>query len=244
MTRGGGARLEVDHLRFAYPGGVPILDGVSFQVEPGEHVAVIGANGAGKSTLLLHLNGLLTPAAGHVAVDGLTVSEENAREIRRRVGLVFQDPDDQLFLPSLLEDVAFGPLNQGDDPAAAERAARSQLQDFGLLHAADRAAHHLSGGEKRLASLATVLVMHPDILALDEPTAALDARARRRVIDTLRRRDESLIVATHDLSLARDLCPRAMVLSDGAVAADADTKTILEDRALLRAHGLLDPAGG
>lgn len=237
-----GARLEVQQLRFAYPGGDPILDGVSFRVEPGEHVAVLGANGAGKSTLLLHLNGLLSPSDGRVVVDGITVSEDSAREVRRRVGLVFQDPDDQLFLPSLLEDVAFGPLNRGDHPGAAERVARRQLDDFGLLHAADRAAHHLSGGEKRLASLATVLVLRPAILALDEPTAALDARARRRVVDTLRRRDESLVVATHDLGLARDLCPRALVLADGAVVADAPTDRVLDDHELLRTHGLIDPA--
>lgn len=243
MSAEGGARLEIHRLRFAYPGGDPVLDGVSFHVEPGEHMAVLGANGAGKSTLLLHLNGLLTPAAGRVTVGGIEVSHETARRVRRRVGLVFQDPDDQLFLPTLLEDVAFGPLNHGHDPDAAERAARRQLDDFGLLHAADRAAHHLSGGEKRLASLATVLVMRPAILALDEPTAALDARARRRVVDTLRSRDESLVVATHDLSLARDLCSRVIVLARGTVAADGPTRLILDDRTLLRTNGLLDPAG-
>ncbi len=235
------ASLEVDGLRFAYPGGETILDGISLRVEPGEHMAVLGANGAGKSTLLLHFNGLLTPGEGRVVVDGTPVSDETAREIRRRVGLVFQDPDDQLFLPSLLEDVAFGPLNHGDDPHHAEDAARRQLEDFGLLHAADRAAHHLSGGEKRLAALATVLVMKPDILALDEPTGALDARARRRVIDTLGARDESLIIATHDLGLARELCPRTVVLSSGTVAANGTTDDILDDAAFLRTHGLLDP---
>ena len=241
MTDGAGAPLEVEALRFAYPGGAPILEGVSFDVGAGEHVAILGPNGAGKSTLLLHLNGLLTPDGGRVVVDGITVTEQTVRDVRRRVGLVFQDPDDQLFLPSLIEDVAFGPLNHGGDPHDAEHAARRQLDAFGLLHAADRAAHHLSGGEKRLASLATVLVMRPRILALDEPTAALDARARRRVIDTLRARPESLVVATHDLDLARDLCPRAIVLSDGRVAADGDTATLLDDTDLLRAHGLIDP---
>ncbi len=243
MTGGDGARLEVRDLRFAYPGGQAILDGVSFTVEPGEHVAVLGPNGAGKSTLLLHLNGLLEAGSGGVVVDGIAVSEETAREVRRRVGLVFQDPDDQLFLPSLLEDVAFGPLNHGDDPHDAEHAALDQLRSFGLEGAAHRAAHHLSGGEKRLASLATVLVMRPDILALDEPTASLDARARRRVVDTLRARPESLLIATHDLDLARDLCARAIVLSEGKVAADGETPVILEDTDFLRRHGLLDPGG-
>ena len=235
-----GARLEVLALRFGYPGGELVLRDVSFTVEPGERVAVLGANGAGKSTLLLHLNGLLTPHDGRVVVDGVTVSDETAREVRRRVGLVFQDPDDQLFLPSLLEDVAFGPLNQGIDPDEAEDTARLQLQEFGLLHAAHRAAHHLSGGEKRLASLATVLVLQPDVLALDEPTASLDARARHQVIDTLRRRPESLLVATHDLGLAADVCDRAIVLA-GTVVADGAMDTILEDEDLLRAHGLIGP---
>lgn len=236
-----GARLTVEDVRFAYPGADPILDGLSFQAEPGERVAVLGANGAGKSTLLLHLNGLLYPDAGRVTVGGTPVTEDRVSEVRARVGLVFQDPDDQLFLPTLLEDVAFGPLNRGDGPRAAEAAARRQLETFGLLHAADRAAHHLSGGEKRLASLATALVLRPDILALDEPTAALDARARRRVIDILRGRDESLIIATHDLDLARELCGRAVVIGDGRVVTDAPTHRVLDDTPLLRTHGLLDP---
>lgn len=239
-----GARLAVDALRFAYPGASATLDDISFTVEPGEHVAFLGPNGAGKSTLLLHLNGLLLPEAGQVTVAGIEVSPDTARDVRRLVGLVFQDPDDQLFLPTLLEDVAFGPLNHGDDSHAAEHAARHQLESFGLLHAAHRAAHHLSGGEKRLASLATVLVMRPSILALDEPTADLDARARRRVIDTLRQRDETLLVATHDLGLARDLCPRSIILDEGAMVADNRTATLLADAPLLRKHGLLDPADG
>ena len=235
-----GARLEVAGLSFGYPGGETVLDDVSFVVEPGERVALLGANGAGKSTLLLHLNGLLTPRSGRVTVDGVTVSEENARGIRRRVGLVFQDPDDQLFLPSLLEDVAFGPLNQGTDPDEAGEAARRQLREFGLLHAAHRAAHHLSGGEKRLASLATVLVLEPDLLALDEPTASLDARARHQVVETLRRRTESLLVATHDLALAAALCQRAIVL-ERTVVADGSIDAVLDDHTLLRDHGLMTP---
>jgi cobalt/nickel transport system ATP-binding protein len=239
-----GARLTVEGIRFAYPGADPSLHDVSFRVEPGERVAILGANGAGKSTLLLHLNGLLHPDAGRVTVDGTHATEENAHEIRTRVGLVFQDPDDQLFLPTLLDDVAFGPLNQGDDPRTAERAARRILDSLGLSHAAHRAAHHLSGGEKRLASLATALVLRPDVLALDEPTAALDARARRQVLDILHARDESLIIATHDIGLARDLCQRAIVLDTGRVVADADTHRILDDTALLLAHGLLDPGRG
>ena len=232
--------LCLDRVEFAYPRGAPVLCGLSLRIRHGERVAILGANGAGKSTLLLHLNALLLPVRGTVTVDGLPVDDSHAREIRRRVGLVFQDPDDQLFLPTLLEDVAFGPLNEGLPPLRAEAAARDQLRSFGLEHAADRAAHHLSGGEKRLASLATVLVSRPNILVLDEPTAGLDARARRRVVDLLRRRTETLVLATHDLDVARALCTRAIVLAAGRVTADAPIRRVLDDTALLEANGLLD----
>ncbi len=235
------AGLRVHDLHFAYPGGREVLRGVDLAVDPGDRLALVGANGAGKSTLLLHLNGLLSPRSGHVVVDALTVGEGTAREVRRRVGLVFQDPDDQLFLPTVLEDVAFGPLNDGATPEEAEERARRQLDELGLLEAADRAAHHLSGGEKRLASLATVLVSTPAVLALDEPTAGLDARARRRVVDLLRSRRETLLVATHDLEVARALCSRAVVLDDGRTAAAGPIDRILGDSELLRSHGLLDP---
>ena len=238
MSRAG---IRVRDLAFAYPGGPPVFQDVSFAMEPGERVAILGANGTGKSTLLLQVNGLLTPTAGSVAVDGIPVEDGSLREVRRRVGLVFQDPDDQLFLPTLLEDVAFGPLNQGADPDTAEAAARDQLDAFGLLHAADRAAHHLSGGEKRLASLATVLVLQPAILALDEPTAALDARARGRVVRTLARRHETLLLATHDLDVAGALCDRVIVLADGRLALDSPAAAILDDPDRLRRFGLLDP---
>lgn len=234
-------RLDVEGLAYRYPGGHPVLRGVTLSVAPGERLAVLGANGAGKSTLLLHLNGLLLPDAGTVNVDGDVVREESLRQVRRRIGFVFQEPDDQLFLPTLLEDVAFGPLNDGVPAAAAEHAARQLLRTLGLESAADRAAHHLSGGEKRLASLATVLVMEPGLLVLDEPTAGLDARARRQVIGILDERPETMVLATHDLEVARALCQRAVVLADGEVAAIGSTGEVLDDAALLRAHGLLDP---
>lgn len=234
-------RLDVAGLGYRYPGGEPVLRDLTFTVAPGERVAVLGANGAGKSTLLFHLNGLLLPDAGSVTLDGTTVREETLRQVRRRVGFVFQDPDDQLFLPTLLEDIAFGPLNDGRDAAAAERAARGLLRTLGLEHAAGRAAHHLSGGEKRLASLATVLVMAPDLLVLDEPTAGLDARARRRIVGLLAERPETMVVATHDLDMARALCHRGVVLTGGRVAAIGSLTEILDDVELLRAHGLLDP---
>lgn len=235
--------LDVAGLCYRYPQGRPVLRDVTFSVPAGERVALLGANGAGKSTLLLHLNGLLRPETGTVTVGGLAVREDTLREVRRRVGFVFQDPDDQLFLPTLLEDVAFGPLNHGVAPYEAERAAHSLLHRLGLEHAAERAAHHLSGGEKRLASLATVLVMEPEVLVLDEPTAGLDARGRRRVVELLGGRPETLIVATHDLDVARALCHRAIVLSEGAVVADGFVEEVLDDQGLLERHGLLDPLG-
>ena len=233
--------LRADDLAFRYPGGEPVLRGVTFAIGAGERVALLGPNGAGKSTLLLHLNGLLLPDSGRVTVHGIEVTEATLRDVRRRVGFVFQDPDDQLFLPTLLEDVAFGPLNEGVEPDQAERRALSLLGELGLEHAADRAAHHLSGGEKRLAALATVLVMEPAIIVLDEPTAGLDARARRRVVELLRDRREMLLVATHDLDVARALCQRGIVLAEGAVAARGALSEILEDPDLLQAHGLVDP---
>jgi cobalt/nickel transport system ATP-binding protein len=233
--------LGVRDLAYHYPGGEPVLHDVTFDVAPGERVALLGANGAGKSTLLLHLNGLLRPDRGTVTIDGIAVEDGSLRDVRRRVGLVFQDPDDQLFLPTLLEDVAFGPLNEGADPMDAEDAARAQLAELGLAAAADRAAHHLSGGEKRLASLATVLVSTPALLALDEPTAGLDARARSRVVHLLAGRPETLLLATHDLDVARSLCPLGLVLDRGRVAAFGPLSRIVDDPDLLTAHGLTAP---
>lgn len=228
-------------IRYAYPGGGTVLRGVDLRVDVGERVAVLGANGAGKSTLLQHVNGLLLPTVGTVRVNGVPVVEPSLHRVRSQVGLVFQEPDDQLFLPSLLEDVAFGPLNRGSEPAEAERLAREHLRRLGLEHAADRAAHHLSGGEKRLAALATVLVSHPPLLVLDEPTADLDARGRRRVVELLAGRRETLLIATHDLEAAAALCPRAVVLDRGTVAADGPSEGVLEDRDLLATCGLFDP---
>lgn len=238
-----GPVLDVVDLHYEYAGTGPVLRGLGFRIAVGERVAVLGANGTGKSTLLLHTNGLLLPARGRVTVAGIPVSDDTARDVRRLVGLVFQDPDDQLFLPTLLEDVAFGPLNQGLGAGEAESIARAQLAALGLEHAAGRAAHHLSGGEKRLASLATVLVSRPALLVFDEPTAGLDARSRRQVVDILRARDETLILATHDLDVAAAVCDRALILAHGRIAADGPLREILQDEPLLRANGLIDPLG-
>ena len=233
--------LEIAGLEYAYPGGTSVLQDVDLAVGRGERVALLGANGAGKSTLLLHTNGLLQPTAGEVRVEGVAVEERSLRRVRARVGFVFQDPDDQLFLPTLIEDVAFGPLNAGLAPADAEAEARAQLRELGLEHAAERAAHHLSGGEKRLAALATALVSRPSLLVLDEPTTDLDARGRRRLVELLRSRPESLLIATHDLEAAGAVCDRAVVLDRGRVVAEGAIAELLGDSALLRGNGLVDP---
>jgi len=232
------ALVEVRGLGYSYPDGGRGIHGVDFTIEAGERVALLGPNGAGKSTLLLHLNGLLLPTEGSVTVGGVVVGQETATEVRRRVGFVFQDPNDQLFLPTLLEDVAFGPLNEGCTPGEAEVNARAQLRELGLEGEAERAAHHLSGGERRMAALATVLVSSPDILVLDEPTEALDARGRRRVVEILRNRRETLLVATHDLELASTLCQRVLVLDGGVLVADARASHVLDDGLFMERHGL------
>jgi len=239
--------LAVRDLAFHYPDGTPALRGISFDVERSERVALLGSTGSGKSTLLQHLNGLLTPDAGSVTVAGFAVADDTVREVRRRVGLVFQDPNDQLFLPTLLEDVAFGPLNNGVDSHEAIHRARAILEELGLVGVESRPAHHLSGGERRLAALATVLVSRPDLLALDEPTGDLDAVSRSRLVRLLTTRPETLLTATHDLHVAAALCERGVVLHRGVVVADRPLADVLGDRELLERHGLaapLDRSGG
>jgi cobalt/nickel transport system ATP-binding protein len=235
------ALVEVVDLTYRYPDGTPALAGVSFAVQEGDRVAILGPIGAGKSTLLLHLNGLLLPQSGNVVVAGIRVTRQTCKEVRKSIGLVFQDPDDQLFLPTLLEDVAFGPLNEGRAPAEAERHAKTVLRDLGLAGSEGRAAHHLSGGQKRLAALATVLVSRPRVLVLDEPTGNLDAEGRAKVARLLRQRQETLVVATHDLEVARAVCGRCIVLDQGRVAAAGSASEMLADNALLERHRLHVP---
>lgn len=235
--------VEIRDLGFHYPDGTAALDAVSLTVARGERVAVLGPTGSGKSTLLQHLNGLLRPTAGGVWIDGVAVEDgATLPAIRRQVGLVFQDPNDQLFLPTLLEDVAFGPLNDGAATADAAGRATAILHELGLDGIGARAAHHLSGGERRLAALATVLVSRPVVLALDEPTGDLDARSRHRLVALLRHRPETLLVATHDLALAGALCRRGVVLYDGRLVADRALAELLADRTLLERYGLASPS--
>ena len=235
--------LDLRSVAFAYPDGHQALFGVDLQVQRGERVAVLGPNGAGKTTLVLHLNGILQPGAGTVSVSGMPVVRENLAEIRRRVGIVFQDPDDQLFMGSVREDVAFGPRNLGVRGAELDRQVMAALDLVGMADFVDRPPHHLSFGQRRRVAVATVLVMEPEIIVLDEPSSNLDPASRRELADILTGLDVTLMMVTHDLPYALQLCPRAIVLSDGIVAAEGSTFDILTDDALMKSHRLELPFG-
>ena len=232
-----GVPLEVCGLYYAYPDGHRALNGVSFALGRGEKLALVGPNGSGKSTLMLHLAGCIAAQTGTVSLEGVPVGKDLKR-LREAVGLIFQDPDDQLFMPQVVEDVAFGPVAHGMPVEEAHARAREVLESLNVGRLAERPPHRLSGGEKRMVALAGILVMRPEIVVLDEPSAALDPRARRRVIEVLQELDKSLILATHDLDMALDVCSRAIVLYDGRIAADGDLGTILGDETLLRRNGL------
>jgi cobalt/nickel transport system ATP-binding protein len=233
--------VEARDVHFTYPGGHEALRGVSFRITHGEAVAIVGPNGAGKSTLLLHLNGTLLPTRGEIRIGDDPVTRDTAARARRAVGMVFQDPDDQLFMPTVLEDVAFGPLNYGlSDEAAAERA-RSALDRVGMARVADEPPYRLSAGEKRAVSIAGVLAMSPDVLVMDEPSSHLDPRGRRRLMDLLKSFEHTRIVATHDLELVVEVCSRVILLDGGTVKAEGPAADILNDEPLMLAHGLERP---
>ncbi|HYN74732.1 MAG TPA: ABC transporter ATP-binding protein [Candidatus Limnocylindria bacterium] len=235
--------LDVAGLAYAYPDGHQALFGVDLCVGKGERVALLGPNGAGKTTLVLHLNGILSGGLGVVTVAGLRVAKDSMPEVRRRVGIVFQDPDDQLFMPTVGDDVAFGPANLGLRGQELEKRVRHALELVGMAEFADRPPHHLSFGQRRRVAVATVLAMEPEILVLDEPSSNLDPAARRELADILLDLDITMLMVTHDLPYALELCPRSVVLSSGVIVADGPTRDVLCDDALMRAHRLELPYG-
>jgi cobalt transport protein ATP-binding subunit len=237
------ASLEIADVTFAYPDGHPALRDVKLRIERGERVALLGPNGAGKTTLVLHLNGILAAQQGSVSVAGLEVAKPNLREIRRRVGIVFQDPDDQLFMPTVAEDVAFGPANFGVTGAELDARVDAALAAVDMAGLKDRSPLNLSGGQRRRVALATVLACEPEILVLDEPSSNLDPVARRELAEVLLRLDATTLMVTHDLPFALQLCPRSIVLDDGAVVADGPTRDLLGDAELLHRHRLELPFG-
>jgi cobalt/nickel transport system ATP-binding protein len=235
--------LVCNDLHFAYPDGQRALRGLSLVVQRGERVAVLGPNGAGKSTLALHLNGILEPSSGSVTVSGLPVTEKTVKEIRRRVGVVFQDPDDMLFMPTVHQDVAFGPANLGlSETEVAERVMRA-LDMVGMRAYANRPPHHLSFGQRKRVAAAAVLSMDPEILVLDEPSSNLDPRGRREFGEILGSLDLTMLLVTHDLPYAVQLCDRAVIIDRGTICADGNIRDVLADDALLREHALELPAG-
>ena len=235
--------VEFKDVFFRYPDGTEALKGVSFRITHGESVGVVGANGAGKSTILMQMNGYLLPTSGTVTIGDLQLMKTTRQEIRRKVGVVFQNPDDQLFMPTVQADVAFGPANLG--LRGTELAARvtQALDAVDMAHVAGRSPHHLSGGQKRRVALATVLAMRPEILVLDEPSSNLDPQSRRDFANLLVQLDHTVLLATHDLPYAAELCPRSIIMNGGRVVADGPTVDILNDPPLLKANRLELPYG-
>jgi cobalt/nickel transport system ATP-binding protein len=234
--------IDARRLTFTYPNGHAALRDIDLHVDHGERVALLGPNGAGKTTLVLHLNGLLM-GEGQLEVAGLEVTEANVWELRARVGLVFQDPDDQLFMPTVREDVAFGPLNMGLSRVEAGQRVLEALTAVRMEHVIDRAPHQLSMGERRRVAIATVLAMRPALLVLDEPSANLDPRSRRELLEILRTIERTMLVVTHDLPFAAGLCDRALILAGGRIVCDRPCLEVLADDELLRENDLELPDG-
>jgi cobalt/nickel transport system ATP-binding protein len=233
--------ISIERLCFSYPDGTAALREVSLGIRHGEAVAIVGANGAGKSTLLQHLNGCLLTEKGSISIGNRTISRKNLSGIRSAVGMVFQEPDDQLFMPTVYDDVAFGPYNQGLSADEVKQRAEDALEAVGALHLRNKPPYRLSGGEKRRVAIATVMAMSPGILVFDEPTTGLDALGRRQLINLLKGLDHTRILATHDLELVLELCQRVIVLDEGSIAADGPAEAIFKDLALLERTHLEQP---
>ncbi len=230
--------IKFSDVSYTYPDGYEALKRVSFHITHGERVALLGHNGAGKSTLLLLTNGLFLPSTGEVNIGGVPVTKKTLPDIRRSVGMVFQDSDDQLFMPTVEEDVAFGPMNMNLPDEETERRVVEALRAVGAEHLRKRSPMRLSGGQKRRIALAGVLAMMPSVLVLDEPTSNLDFRGRRDLIDLLKTFSHTQLIATHDLSLVMELCGRVIVIDDGCVIADGETEKILSDRGIQELLGI------
>ena len=243
VASAGPPALELADVRYAYPDGHEALCGISLRVEPGERVAVLGPNGAGKSTLCLQLNGILAPTEGSVSVGGMRVGGKSLKEVRRRVGVVFQDPDDMLFMPTVEQDVAFGPSNLGLSGDEVRKRVERALTAVGMEGTGGRAPHHLSFGQRKRVATAAVLSMEPEVLVLDEPSSNLDPRARREFGEILAGLSQTIMMVTHDLPYAHEICERAVIMDGGRIAADGPTDVILADADLLAAHDLELPHG-
>ena len=235
--------LKINNLSYSYPDGHEALIDISFSVQKGESIAILGPNGAGKTTLILHLNGILGNLSGEIEVAGLEYTNENIAKIRETVGVVFQDPDDQLFMPTVIEDVMFGPKNFGYSNEEAEKNAIEALKMVGMDNFQDRPPHHLSFGQKRKVAIATVLASKPRLLVLDEPASNLDPASRRDLIKILKNLNISIILVTHDLPMALGICERSLILNEGEIKEDSQTKTILKNEEIMKENRLELPFG-
>ena len=234
----GSHKLEIRNLKFSYDDGKVAVNNISFTINSGESVGIIGANGAGKSTLLMLLLGIFFPDKGEILVDDVPVTKKTLEVIRKTLGMVFQDPDDQLFMTTVYDDVAFGPRNYKLSEIEVKERVEKALELVGILHLKDRAPFKLSGGEKRAAAIASVLSMQPEVLIMDEPTAALDPKARRRVIALLKSFQHTKIITSHDLDMVLEACERVIVMKEGKIVADEKTKDVLCNIELLDSCGL------
>lgn len=230
--------VAFDSVSFCYPDGTEALNGVSFRIIHGESVGIVGANGAGKSTILMHMNGYLLPSSGTVAIGDVQLTKKTRQEIRKKVGLVFQNPDDQLFMPTVFDDVAFGPLNLGLPEEKVRERVDEVLKTVGCLSLKDKPPHHLSSGQKSSVAIASVIAMQPDILVMDEPASNLDPKSRRQLINLLKDFEHTKVIASHDLDLILDVCKRCIVIRGGRIVADGLSHEILSDRGLLEENNL------
>ena len=230
--------IEFNDVHFAYPDGTQALKGVNFRITHGESVGIVGANGAGKSTLISQMNGYLLPAKGTITIGDLQLNRSTINQARKTVGIVFQNPDDQLFMPTVFDDVAFGPMNLGMTKERVIERVTEALNTVGCLHLKAKPPHHLSLGQKRAVTIAAVIAMQPDILVMDEPAASLDPRSRRQLINLLKEFRHTKIIASHDLDLILDICGRCLMISDGRVTADGRADEILLNKKLLEENNL------